>query len=447
MCHLQRIPRGRNTFLDPSHSFGMTGLSPSPWRPLRLSLRLILPKPCGGFARDFQSLMRFKVGPLALLFFLLVRIAHGEPTPVIGISDDLDRESLRGAIRQSLAYLTKLPPEAVVGERPRRLTAKQVLDSLVAFEKTLDLWDCAPCWRKEITGRFELVASSNEPETESVLFTGYFQPLLDASLSPTAEYRYPIYGKPADLVIAEQVTLAPQPIVETVAGRLQDENFVPYYSRREIDDLGMLRGRGHEIAWLKDPIDLFFLHIQGSGILRLQDGRRLQVGYAASNGRPYRSIGRLLIENGNIPREEMSMQRLRRYLMERPHERSEVMAYNESYVFFRVNESGPLGSLEVPLTAGRSIATDSRIFPKGALAFVMSERPIIDNTGQLTGWQPFARFVLNQDTGGAIRGLQRADLYFGAGEVAGGEAGFMNRQGKLYFVLLKEENRAETPAY
>jgi membrane-bound lytic murein transglycosylase A len=391
--------------------------------------------------------MRFKLGPFALLCFLLVRIAEGQSTLAPASSDDLDRESLRSAIRQSLAYVTKLPPDAVVGERPRRLTAKQVLDSLVAFEKTLDLWDCAPCWTKEINRRFELVPSSNNPETESILFTGYFQPLLDASLYPTTEYRYPIYGKPADLIIAEQVTLAPEPTAEKVAGRLQDENFVPYYSRKEIDDFGMLHGRGHEIAWLKDPIDLFFLHIQGSGILRLQDGRRLQIGYAASNGRPYRSIGRLLIDNGQIPREEMSMQRLRRYLMDRPHERSEVMAYNESYVFFRINDSGPLGSLDVPLTAGRSVATDSRIFPKGALAFVISERPIIDNTGQLTGWQPFARFVLNQDTGGAIRGLQRADLYFGAGEIAGDEAGFMNRQGKLYFVVLKEENRVETPAY
>lgn len=378
----------------------------------------------------------------SVIFFFLLRAAHGQPSISLTpeISDDLDKESLRSAIVQSIAYLTKLPPDTVVGEQPRRFTAKQVLESLVAFEETLDRRECARCWAEEIAARFEFVPSSNDPGAETVLFTGYFQPVLDASLSPTAEYRYPIYAKPADLIIAEQVTLEPKLTVEKLAGRLHEERFVPYYSRREIDDLGVLRHRGYEIAWVKDPIDLFFLHIQGSGILRLRGGRRVQIGYAASNGRPYRSIGRLLIDNGKIPKEEMSMQRLRRYLLERPEERGAVMSFNESYIFFRVIESGPLGSLEVPLTAGRSIATDSRIFPKGALAFVITHRPILDSAGHLVRWQAFARFVLNQDTGGAIRGLQRADLYFGAGDQAGAEAGFMNSQGKLYFVALKDES-------
>jgi membrane-bound lytic murein transglycosylase A len=387
--------------------------------------------------------MRLKLGRFALLFFLLFRAAHAQSTSVPAISDDLDRESLRTAIRHSFAYLTKLRPGTVVGEQPRRFTAKQILDSLIAFEKTLELSACLECWVKEITRRFEFLPSSTQAETDSILFTGYFQPLIEASLYPSAEYRYPIYGKPGDLIIAEQVTLAPKPAVEQLSGRLQGERFVPYYTRREIDDLGTLRDRGYEIAWAKDPIDVFFLHIQGSGVLRLQDGRQLQIGYAASNGRPYRSIGRLLIESGEIAREEMSMQRLRRYLIEHPAERSEIMAYNESYVFFRIVESGPLGSLEVPLTAGRSIATDSRFFPKGALAFIVSQKPIVDSTGRLTGWQPFARFVLNQDTGSAIRGLQRVDLYFGTGDIAGGEAGFMNTDGKLYFLSLREDSPAD----
>jgi membrane-bound lytic murein transglycosylase A len=193
-----------------------------------------------------------------------------------------------------------------------------------------------------------------------------------------------------------------------------------------------------EIAWVENPIDVFFLHIQGSGLIRLPDGRQLTVGYAAQNGWPYRSIGRLLIDNGKIPKEEMSMQSLRRYLSENPRERDEIFAYNESYVFFRVLESGPLGSLEVPVTAGRSIATDARLFPKGALAWIQTEVPVIDSTGRLTGWRPIARFVLNQDTGGAIRGLQRADLYFGAGQEPAGLAGYMNRPGRIFFLRLKQ---------
>jgi len=350
---------------------------------------------------------------LLLVFWGCAPMLSGRPAPS-DIRDDLDAESLRLAIRRSIGFLEKLPPDRIVGEQPRRFSAGEILDSLLAFEKSLDGWDCRECWVGEFYARFDLIPSSDDPEFEQVLFTGYYQPVIEGSLVPTAEYSYPIYGVPADLVVT-----------------------VPYYSRREIDELGSLRGRGYEIAWVKDPIELFFLHIQGSGILQLEDGRRVFIGYAGQNGRPYRSIGRLLIDREKIPREEMSMQRLRRYLLEYPEERSDILSYNESYVFFRFLEEGPLGSIEVPLTPGRSIATDSRLFPKGALAFVFTQRPVLDDAGRLIAWQPFARFVLNQDTGGAIRGLQRADLYFGTGDEAGAQAGYMNRPGKLYFLSLK----------
>jgi membrane-bound lytic murein transglycosylase A len=361
----------------------------------------------------------------------------GQSTPPI--SDDLDPESLRTAIHHSIAFLQKLPPDRVVGEQPRRLTAKDILDSLSAFEKVLlDHWHCAHCFAREINARFEIVPSSADPELSNVLFTGYYQPVIEGSIAPTDEYRYPLYGKPPDLIIAEQVTLEPMMTVERIVGRAHGEEFMPYYSRREIDEIGALRGRGLEIAWVKDPVELFFLHIQGSGIVSLPDGGYLNVGYAAQNGWPYRSIGRLLIDNGKVPKEEMSMQRLRRYFAENAREQNEVFAYNESYVFFRVNSEGALGSLEVPVTAGRSVATDARLFPKAALAFIQTQIPIIDSEGQLAGWRPIARFVLNQDTGGAIRGFQRADLYFGTGDEAAGLAGYMNRSGKMFFLLLKQ---------
>jgi membrane-bound lytic murein transglycosylase A len=249
-------------------------------------------------------------------------------------------------------------------------------------------------------------------------------------MTPSEEYRYPIYGVPGDLVAQEQDG-------EKKLGRIENEVLVPYYSRRDIDQLGVLRGRGLEIAWVKDPIDLFFLHIQGSGLLRLDDGRQVTVNYAAQSGLAYRSIGRLLIDSGKVLRDEMSMQRLRRYLTEYPAEQNEIFAYNESYVFFRISDDGPIGSLGVPVTAGRSIATDSRLFPRGALAVVQTDIPIIGSLGELAGWRPVTRFVVNQDTGGAIRGSQRADYYFGTGEEAGALAGYMNRQGRLYFLVLK----------
>jgi len=380
---------------------------------------------------------------LSVVFAFAACVNRQLPVSVTpALTDDLDGESLRTALRRSVSYLEKLPPERIVGEQPRRFTAGEVLDSLLAFEKSLDSWDCRECWMRDFNIRFDLIPSSGDPELETVLFTGYYQPVIEGSLVPTSEYSYPIYGIPADLIVTEQATLTPSMASVKTIDRLEGGNLVPYYSRREIDELGSLRGRGYEIAWVKNPIDLFFLHIQGSGILQLEDGRRLLIGYAGANGRPYRSIGRLLIDRGKIPQEEMSMQRLRRYLLDYPEEQNEIFSYNESYVFFRFLEEGPLGNLEVPLTPGRSVATDARLFPKGALALIVTERPVLDTAGQVVGWQPFARFVLNQDTGGAIRGPQRADLYFGTGFEAEAGAGYMNRPGKLYFLSLKSPSVA-----
>jgi membrane-bound lytic murein transglycosylase A len=354
------------------------------------------------------------------------------------ITDDLDHESLRLAISRSVSYLSKLPPDRIVGEQPRQFSAQQLLDILAAFDRLLDRWNCWECFVNEFHARFELVPSSKDEQQSQVLFTGYYQPVIDGSLSETGEYRYPIYSKPTELVTRERVATDFGNTADKVIGRVDGEQIAPYYTRREIDEAGSLRGRGLEIAWVKDPIELFFLHIQGSGILRLPDGTRLHVGYAGQNGRPYRSIGRLLIDQSNIPASEMSMERLKRHLKEFPDERNAIMWHNESYVFFRINEDGPFGSLEVPVTAARSIATDSRIFPKGAPALIYTQGPVLDGANQLIGWRPFVRFVLNQDTGGAIRGSQRADLYMGTGDHAGAHAGYMNSPGKIYFLALKK---------
>ncbi len=374
--------------------------------------------------------------PLVILVLLSGCAVPVAPPVIIG--DDLEVESLRAAIRQSGVYLDKLAPDRVVGEAPRRVTAGELQAALRAFERLLIHWPCPACLARELAARFELVPSSADAELSEVLFTGYYQPVIAGSLTQTDEYRYPLYRKPADLIIAEQVSLTPKLRVDKIFGRVDGEHFKPYHSREEIDRGGVLRGRGLEIAWLKDPVEAFFLHIQGSGIIRLPDGGELSVGYAAQNGRPYRSIGRLLIDRGKVSKEEMSMQRLRQYLSDHPQERNEILNFNESYVFFRNNPQGPLGSLEVPLTAARSIATDARLFPKGALVWIRTAIPILDDAGGLSGWRPIARFVLNQDTGGAIRGFRRADYYFGTGDDAGALAGYMNRPGRMFFLLLKQ---------
>lgn len=388
-----------------------------------------------------------KLAILAALFATLLMLlscvngSSGEQSAT-PLTDDLDRDSLRTAVQYSIAYLQKIPPEQIVGEQPRVFTAGEILDSLQEFDRLLDDWSCRPCFAREIERRFELVPSSMDSATTDVLFTGYYQPVIDGSLVRTEKFRYPVYGRPADLIIAEQVLLKPQLSVEKIVGRAEGEDFLPYYTRREIDQESRLEGRGLEIAWVADPIELFFLHIQGSGIIRLPDGTQLQVGYAGQNGWPYRSIGRLLIDDGKLTKDEMSMQRLRRYLRENSQEQSQILNSNPSYIFFRLNPAGPMGSLEVPVTAERSLATDAGLFPKGALVFVSTEIPVVSGAGELTGWRAVTRFMLNQDTGGAIRGPQRADIYFGAGETAATMAGYMNRQGKMFFPVLRKANQS-----
>lgn len=357
------------------------------------------------------------------------------------LKDDLNRDSLHRAIHRSLEFLQRLPPERPVGEWPRRITGDEIKRTLLLFMERLELLGKPDALLSFTRARFDLFRSDGEGGDGNVLFTGYYQPVISASLVETEEFRFPIYGRPKDLVELEVPTSAPESQVEKLVGRMDGERFAPYFSRYEIDGLGHIKGRGYEVAWAKDPLDLFFLHIQGSGLLRLPDGRLLPLNYAGSNGRPYTSIGRLLVESGKVARNQLTMQRLRRYLQDHPDERDALLARNESYVFFRFGNDGPLGSLEVPLTPGRSIATDSRIFPKGGLAFVISQRPVLSARGEIVRWRPFSRFVLNQDTGSAIQGPGRVDLYFGSGSEAGLAAGAMRRPGKLYFFLPKQAPR------
>ncbi len=359
-----------------------------------------------------ETTKRFLPG-LLLLTLLISSCSAGDnhlskiSPPVI--QDDLDRESLRAAVRRSLDFLAKVPGDRMLAERPRRVTAQEVKETLLSFLEVTELWDRPEKMAAALRSRFELVPFKHDPA--EILVSGYYQPVIEGSLTPTGAYRFPIYRKP--------------------------DNLVETFSRHEIDVLGRLRGKGYEIAWMKDPVELFFLHIQGSGILRLEDGRTFSVNYAASNGRPYTGIGKILVDEGKLAADELSAARLRRYLKEQPEERETLFARNERYIYFRFVESGPLGSLEIPLTPGRSVAADPDYFPKGALAFLVSRRPLLDAAGNLAGWLPFSRFVLNQDAGAAIRGPGRLDLYFGSGVGAGDAAGLMKTGGRLYFLLRK----------
>ena len=224
-----------------------------------------------------------------------------------------------------------------------------------------------------------------------------------------------------------------------IVGRAVGQTVVPYYDRKEVEKPDFLLNHTEPLAWVSDRVDLFFLHIQGSGKIILDNGNTMNVHYHVSNGRPYRSIGKLLIEQEKIERSKMSMQAIRSYLKNNPSELDAVLNYNPSYVFFKIEADGPFGSLEVKLTPGRSIALDWRLFPAAALAFMETKLPLVTGDGEIQNWSDCSRFVLNQDTGGAIRGPGRADLFWGDGPYAELAAGHMQHNGKLYFLVLKSK--------
>jgi membrane-bound lytic murein transglycosylase A len=263
------------------------------------------------------------------------------------------------------------------------------------------------------------------------LITGYYEPLLQGSRSRSERYRYPVYATPDDLLVVDLGSVYPELKSMRLRGRLQGNRVVPYYSRAEIDN-GSAPLKGRELFWVDDPIDLFFLQIQGSGRIRLDTGETVRVGYAEQNGYPYKSIGRVLVERGDLPLEKASMQGIKDWARQNPGKLSDLLNLNASYVFFRElpnTPNGPPGALGVPLTAGRSIAVDPRTIPLGAPVFLATTWP--------NSSIPLNRLTLAQDTGGAIRGAVRADFFWGFGADAGKQAGSMKQGGKMWVLLPK----------
>lgn len=349
--------------------------------------------------------------------------------------DDLDIGSLQTAVKQSLRFYDRVPADRTYRFGDLQIRADVLRSTLVEF---LDLINSGRLNAATISRTFDVYQFQQGTDPAEVLLTGYYEPILKAQLQPSGEYRYPLYSKPADVLTIDLAAFNSELYAgKSLKGRLAGNRVVPYYTREEIDNQGKLRGCGCELAWLKDPLDAFFLHVQGSGMLQLPGGKLVRIGYASSNGRPYRSIGRYMIDKGWMTREEMSLQAIRSYLRAHHEVEHEVLWYNESYVFFRWVDEGPLGSLNVPLTGGRSIATDPGFYPRGGIAFLQSQRPHLNANGQVSHWEPLHRWVLNQDTGGAIKGAKRADLFCGSGEPAEQVAGRLKHPARLYFLLKK----------
>ena len=269
---------------------------------------------------------------------------------------------------------------------------------------------------------------------ESGLVTGYYEPIIEGSRTPTALHRFPIYGVPPDLVVVD----LPEAKQLRLRGRLEGRRVIPYYSRGEIDARSDFPAP--VIAWSADPVELFFLQIQGSGQVRLETGEHIRVGYADQNGHPYRSLGRHLVERGELVLEQASMQGIKAWAAANPDKLRDALNQNPSYVFFRElpPTEGPIGALNVPLHAERSLAVDRRYVPLGTPVYLATTYPLSE--------EPLERLMAAHDTGGAIRGVVRADFYWGTGPDAGAQAGRMRQQGRLWLLWPTGEPLPSGPA-
>jgi len=264
--------------------------------------------------------------------------------------------------------------------------------------------------------------------------TGYYEPILDGSRTQTGIYNVPVYRRPSNLFVRGFKQSAPDlPNKGQVFRKIGRRKLVPYYDRGEIED-GAIAGRGLEICWLKDQTDLLFAQIQGSARIRLENGSTIRINYDAHNGYPYTAVGRILIDRGIIPKEEMSMQKIREWMEQNPDGAKELRRQNRAYVFFREvqlsDKDEAVGAQGVPLTPGRSIAVDKALHVYGTPFFIAGELPISSEKSKT----PFQRLMIAQDTGSAITGPARADLYFGAGPDAGRVSGRLRHN--MRFVML-----------
>jgi membrane-bound lytic murein transglycosylase A len=345
-----------------------------------------------------------------------------------------DLARLRPAIENSLEYLAHpssqgFYPYGDIGH-DRAVATLRALDQLAAGAAS----QSDPGWvNAQIRQNFEVYQSVGAPSpdgagyTDSVLFTGYFTPIYNASLTRTGPYQYPLYKRPADLVS--------DPLTGDVRGRrLPDGTLTTYYTRQQIES-GELAGG--ELVWLTSRWEAYVVTVQGSGRLRLPDGRIYEVGYAGNNGFPYTGISQQMIADGAITPGQQSLRGMRTYFAQHPEAMDRYLPLNQRTVFFAERPGGPYGSLNVPVTPFATIATDKEtrdIYPRAMPAFLLTAVP--SATGENL---PYRGFMLDQDTGGAIRAAGRCDIYMGIGQGAEQLAGHELNEGKLYYIAVKPE--------
>ncbi|MEK6201710.1 MAG: MltA domain-containing protein [Desulfobulbaceae bacterium] len=365
-------------------------------------------------------------------------------TQIPSLRDDMDHKSLITAATRHLQYLRKLSPDTVVRLGKETCSRDCLLDSMETFLEILKKKPNPTELDLAIRQDFNLyqAAGRDKGQKGEMLITGYYEPLLEGSLSRNSPYIHPLYAPPDSLISYRDPATG-----KKITGRHDASGKkAPFWTRAEIEEKNLLAGS--ELVYLKDPVDAFVLHVQGSGKIRFRDGSLRAIQFAATNGLEYKSIGKLLVDEKKMSREEATMPTIRHYLEQNPDEQKRILHHNPRYVFFQWNEKkeSPTGSLGLPLTAGRSIAIDPGTLPTGVMAYLVSQKPLLDREGQILSWEPMQRFVLPQDAGAAIKGAGRADLFWGNGQYAEIAAGTMKEQGQLYFLIKKNAQRNSTVA-
>ena len=357
----------------------------------------------------------------------IVPLPPGEPWPDFSIGWQR-REELATAAAYSLNYLSKPSsqgffPYGEYGE----ITHDRMVASVTRFGEVLEESASAEEFLQRLNEDFEVWVARGRTGSGDVYFTGYGTPILQGSLRRGGEYQYPLYRKPDDLVKADDGEILGRPT--------GDGGFAPYWTHAELLENGRLEG--YELVWLKNAFDAYIAHVQGSAVIELEDGELYEVGYAAKNGHPYRSIGMALVEEGAMTADQLSLQRLRDYFEAYPHESARVLPMNPSFVFFQESKGGPYGCLGQPVTAGHSIATDKDVFPRAALTYVEARLPEYNDQDELVQ-RPTRFFAFDQDRGGAIRSAGRCDIYMGLGDQAMARAGYVSSRGRMYYLFVKD---------
>jgi membrane-bound lytic murein transglycosylase A len=341
-------------------------------------------------------------------------------------SSYLDRDALLEAVEQSIDYMgkpsskTHFPVEGITHDRVKR--------SLTQFRDDLRQSFSARLFAEKVKSHFDVYMSTGCDSRGTVLFTGYCEPIVRASLKRTPQFNVPLYRLPDDLVKDAKGNI--------LGRKTATDVLLPYYTRQEIDEDGKLEGRGLELAWVEHPLDAFIIHVQGSATLKLTDGRLLKIGYAGKNGRTYRSLGKALIKSGKMHPDEVSLDRIRKYFEDHPKDLLPYLYRNESYVFFTENEGGPYGSIGASVTPYHTIATDKSIFPRAAITFLDTSLPMRDDRGAIA-YETYRGYALDQDTGGAIRSPGRVDVFMGTGREAEHLAGRVRHEGRLYYLFVR----------